>query len=557
MIAHRLTAIPALSLALGSCMGPSELENYLQTARQRYSTETHMVGTKWDGPTYHTRVATGTWVHSTVASLDYALALLHRDEEGDRARAEQILDKVISLQETSASDKHYGLFPWFLEEPIEEMAPPDRNWADFCGARLAHILVDHGTKLRPEVLERTKRSLGHAARAIRERDVSPSYTNIAVMGSGVTLVAGEQLHEPGLLRYGREKLEQVIAHTQKTSNFSEYNSPVYTFVVIWECERTLHLVTDKASRVAADKLRHIAWRTIAESFHPATAQWAGPHSRAYSDRLTQGQVQEISDRLGFDLEVHPTQSGGKLYPFWTTPTVPCPETLMDRFSASSKTPREIRRTFRLARRGDDAIVGTTWMARDVCLGSVNRASLWVQRRPLVAYWRTDEDPAVVLRLRSLKDGRDFSAIGVSNDQKGPNVSSSFFVFSDRGTWHRHLDKPKDATYVARDLRIRYELRGEGVTARRLGEGRYELRAGEHRAVIHTTSGEFFGREVKFKVGEEKGVAYLDVVLHEGEERSFDFREAGIVGLTVELEIFEGEKAYEIGTVITPSSQPSK
>ncbi len=510
-------------LALVGCAGPSRLADYLTDTSARYHAGKAMVASAWAGPSYHTRMARGSLVHETVDSLDYAQALLARGRPSDQERASAILRKVLTLQETDPGNEYYGIWPWFLEEPIAAMSPPDRNWADFCAARLAQILVDHETTLEPALCAAVKRSLGHAARAIRARDVDPAYTNIAIMGSGVAVAAGELLDEPGLVVYGRTKLKEVVELTRRHTNLREYNSPDYTLLALLECERTLDLVSDPPTRRAAEDLRRTAWRTIAESFHPETQQWAGPHSRAYSDRLTASQIDLLSSRLDTPLAVHPAERDDGVGDPLLTPPLPCPSDLQARFAEGSK--RELRRTFFRGKDPESSVIGTTWIVADVSLGSINRACLWQQRRPLIAYWRTPDDPAVVLRLRALKQGEDFAALGVQNHQTGPRVTSTFYTLRDRGDHHRHLDPQKDSTYLASDLRLRYELRGRGVSAQRLAANRFALSAGGHRAVLHMTPGSFFGAPVAFESGQDGETAFVDVVLYRGPERAFDLRTA--------------------------------
>ena len=119
-----------------------------------------MLGQELHSPGYHTTLATGVWVHPIVPSLDYALGLLDRNASGDRQRAEQILGKVVGLQDTDPARATYGIWPWFLEEPLAKMSPPDWNWADFCGARLAIVLADHAADLPNDLRQSVRAGLG-------------------------------------------------------------------------------------------------------------------------------------------------------------------------------------------------------------------------------------------------------------------------------------------------------------------------------------------------------------------------------------------------------------
>jgi len=246
-----------------------------------------MIGRSWSSPGYHTRVPDGVWVHPTRDNLEYALALLIAGGDANIARAAAIVRKVLALQDTEPTHATYGIWSWLMEEPLTEMAPPDWNWADFLGALLAQMLVDHVDQLPADPVGAMRASLGHAAWAIFRRNVGPSYTNIAVMGGCVAVAAGEILDEPRLIDYGRRRLGNIVTHAEYHGGFNEYNSPTYTMVVIRECERALQVLEDSVARAHAQSLLTMAWRTIAEHYHPATGQWAGPHSRAYSDLLNE------------------------------------------------------------------------------------------------------------------------------------------------------------------------------------------------------------------------------------------------------------------------------
>jgi hypothetical protein len=235
----------------------ADLKARLEGWDRDYSADFQMVGSRFSGTGYHSKVSPGTWVHFTRTSLDYALALLARNGAGDADRAAAVIRKVISLQDADPASLTYGIWSYVLEEPLEKMSPPDWNWADFCGALLAEMLVQHAAKLSEETRALMRTSLGHAARSIIKRNVGPGYTNIAVMGGGVTAAAGEILGDAAMLDYGRTRLKKLVENTARHGSFNEYNSPTYTMVALRETERTLRLVRDPASREAAELLREL------------------------------------------------------------------------------------------------------------------------------------------------------------------------------------------------------------------------------------------------------------------------------------------------------------
>lgn len=519
-------------------------DRYLAETDSQYSEDQQMLGeTHSGGPGYHTQVAKGTWVHPTRESLNYALALLQNGEPARVERAAAVIRKVLTLQDTDPTSATYGIWSKFLEEPLEAMAPPDWNWADFCGGLLAQMLVDHTPTLPDDLQDAMRESVGHAAWSIFRRNVGPGYTNIAILGASVTVATGEILNEPRLVDYGRRRFRRIVEQAAAVGGFTEYNSPTYTLVAVRACELTLHLVQDASARNDSEWLRRLAWQTIADHFHPGTQQWVGPNSRSYSDLLSDAHVRYLSEQTGVSIEPHPKSRADKKG-MSLVPALPCPPDLVDRFRALPKPEVAVVQRCSLDTLGDvdHSRVATTWLAEDACLGSINRDNLWTQRRVLSAYWRTENDPAVVLRLRFLRDGQDFASAVVRNAQDGPRVLSVFGLLTDRGGVHGTLDRPEDGLFWASDFRVRYELTGADVTAERIDEQTFVLGAGCHRAVIHTLAGRFGDQDVVWENGSEGDRAWVDGVCYRDERQSFDLERMGDVIVVAALELLNADES---------------
>jgi len=538
-----MAGLTIANLLLAGAEAPSDaLQAYLVDCAERYDDGLSMVGVEWHGPGYHSTMKRGEWVHPTRNSLAYALGLLQSGDRDNAARAANIVRAVIALQDQGPEHKTYGIWPWLFEEPLEKMAPPDWNWADFCGALLAQMLVEHADQLDADLIDTMRDSLGHAARAIVRRDVKPSYTNIAIMGGGVTAAAGEILDESDLLEYGRDRLRRCVEHHDYHGGFNEYNSPTYTMVALHECERVLQLVKDPAAREHAEALRRDAWQVIAEHYHPGTGQWAGPHSRDYHTWLPAHRAAYIAAQTGVDIPVHPDAAGsGGGWPDLIKP-LPCPPEWVDRFRKLPEPEVTVRR--RVIRRDTDEASTwiTTWLTPDVCLGSVNHDTLWAQRQVVKAYWNGDEAP-VMLRLHFLHDGVDFASGYVHNAQDGGRVLSVISLVTNRGDFHPTLDRPDDGVFRAEDFRVRYELIGTDVAVEDLGSGRYEFRAGDTiKAVVHTTPSRFDGNAVAWEAGMEEGNAIVDGICYHGPERAFKLTDISDMAIVLGLEVLPAEDA---------------
>ena len=325
---------------------------------------------------------------------------------------------MIALQDQDPQSDYYGVWPYFLEEPIAQMSPPDRNWADFNGVTLLQVVQDYGHRLPDSLVADIDAALGRAAEAIRRRDVGPGYTNIAIMGTFVTLAVAERLNDPDLREYGMERLQRFYDFTVENDQaFSEYNSPTYTPVALRELGRMRTYLQDPEVRRLVDPLYRWAWEEIAYHWHAPSRQWAGPHSRSYGTLLgdrVPGLVQRASDgRIDF----------GVASDFDRIP-LPLPRDLEPYF-----TRLEAPRTFARELASRDVVL-TTYLHPAFALGTASHSMLWNQRRALVAYWGAPEAPSY-LHLRFLHDDYDFAAAQLFTDQQKGDVLAGIAIATDR------------------------------------------------------------------------------------------------------------------------------
>jgi hypothetical protein len=228
-------------------------------------------------------------------------------------------------------------------------------------------------------------------------------------------------------------------------------------------------------------------------------------------------------------------------PSWKEHRLPlsCPRDLEPYF-LRLEAPRELVKTFV---QGDPPVIGTTYLAPAFALGSINRGDLWNQRRSLVAYWGTQDRPSY-LHFRFLHDGYDFSAAQFFSAQRKGDVLAAVNFAVDGGDRHVSLDRIRNATIRARDLRLRFELGGAAA--------RVELRApaaltepalcrfGDLRLQILVPFAVFGDNQGRWKAGREGGRSFLDVVLYEGEERTVRLSELDEAAIGCALRFTTGE-----------------
>lgn len=488
----------------------------------QYDPAEQMLRRPYSSPGYHTTLKGG-MVHPTRESLAYAVALLDTGEEARRQRAKAILERIVALQDKDPHSKTFGIWSWFLEEPLAKMAPPDFNWADFCGVQLLQVVLDHRQHLPEKVMQEVDTAIQNAARAIQKRNVGPSYTNIALMGTYVTRVAAAYYHLNDLRDYAQKRLQTFAEYTRHHGAFTEYNSPTYTITALQELGRLrLH-----APDPLIEELYHTAWEEIAQHFHVPTRQWAGPHSRCYSTLLGKSVpalIERASEgRVAFGVsETTPSLDEHRL-------PLPCPREL-EKYFLTLDAPHTVVKTFL---KSEPPLIGTTYLSQAFTLGTINHGDLWNQRRALIAYWGSAREPAY-LHLRFLHDGYDFAAAQFFSVQERGSVLAGISFATDGGDTHVSLDKIRDATIRARDLRLRFELGGTAARSQPTAPADLTTPAELDFGTIHLTVavpyarfGELTGR---WAAGREKEKAFLDVVLYSGEERAFrltDLQEAAI------------------------------
>ncbi len=408
---------------------------------------------------YHTNMRSRE-VHPTRDTLEYALLLLEAGGADRAARAARIVERILSLQETDPSSNWYGLWGYYVEEPAPKMSPADWNWADFNGSLLLLIEYRHGSRLSPALRRNVREGIRHAARSVQRRNVSMTYTNIAVQGSFVTLAAAQLLDDAELRRYAAERLRRFAAAIDLTGSFAEYNSPTYANVTIVNLTRMRMTLRDSEDLELVDRIHTRAWLHLGKHWHTPTRQLAGPHSRSYSTDI--GAPLWIQKALGGRVAF---ASLGDLKARRIEPSAEtaihdyrCPESVAPLFLQAGP-PRQHREIFLPASAPVRPVQGTTWLAPDLCLGSVNRGDFWIQRRSLLAYWGGNRRPARFVQARFLKDDYDFTSALLYTVQQDNCILGLVNFRSPGGDKHPNLDPIENGEFEASRLRFCLDIAG--------------------------------------------------------------------------------------------------
>ncbi|WP_282937847.1 hypothetical protein [Paenibacillus sp. RC67] len=521
-------------------LAQQKLLAWLEQNEPHYNSELQLLKQPFSSPGYHTALRDVPYVHPTRESLAYAVTLLNSGIPHYQERGCAILEKVISLQDTDRSRPTHGIWSWFYEEPLDKMAPPDWNWADFCGKQLILAAMHHNDVMSPGLKSRLRDAIFRACNAIILRNVGPGYTNISIMGAFVTLLAGEVYYYPPYRDYGLQRLKDFHAHTLRLGTFEEYNSPTYTTVAIAELS-SLHAKTkNEVARRLTAELLNVAWRMVAEHFHVPTRQWAGPHSRSYDKLLAPKFLSFLQIALDGEIRFIPDEEL-IFEPNWYESGMSCPEPYRSYFIEPHR--QHARQCIYENQAKQIEKHATLFMNEAYALGTVNKEIMWNQRRNLLAYMNNGGESAY-MQLQCLHDGYDYAAAVITSQQNEGDVLYGISFSTNGGDTHSSLDRIKGQV-KAQDLRIRLEFGGclDGVGVKVLDERRAQVQLGEHTICVQNVLSEF--RVSPSKTGwewrQQDGCLYLDYILYNGPEQTFDFTKMKRVGLIFALSLGNQEK----------------
>jgi hypothetical protein len=483
-------------------------------------------------------------VHPTRESLEYALLLLESGETFRRERALNILDRDLQLQETDPNSRWCGVWPYYLEEPLAQMSAADLNWADFNGAQLLVIVLRHQDQLPAALLQRMREAIRLAALAIKRRDVTPYYTNIAVQGSFVTLASAELLDDPEIGSYAIARLRRFAATVDESGSFAEYNSPTYMHVTLENLTRILTFVRNSEARALSERLHERAWLHLAMHWHSPTRQFAGPMSRAYSNDVGSPLwlQKALNNELAFvtldEIRAKPPSGNGDviILPY------SCPESLRSRFLHFTGA-HQHREVFISGQRLVDnlkvstkavpmlPIEGTTFLTSAFSLGSANRSDFWVQRRPLIAYWGGDQRPPQCMQLRAIKDDYDFASGLFYSAHDSGCVLGAIAFRSNGGDKHPSLDPVRNGTFTAKRIYAQFlfpvwadawQVLSDGKPVQDLKadlplSARISIDMGTCRMCVQVRKANFGGFRPKVVFVRQDGQARLELILFEAAE----------------------------------------
>jgi hypothetical protein len=353
--------------------------------------------------------------HDPRGTFAYAIVLLRRGDAAARNRAARAIRAVLALQERAPDDVHHGNFRWTLEESCVR----DLNGVEFMLDSLNEIVRVHEDALAPGLAEEIREAIAIGLDEIDRLDVHPGYTNIALSDISNSVLGGVVTGDTAYVERGARRLENWLAFTNRSGAPHEYNSPTYCAVDLQRLAALAEHAPDAALALKARLAEERLWQHVAAHYHPALAQLAGPHARAYYDGTSGagGYLKLLLWRLLGDPALRPagaydTPTREEMHVSVALDTLHPPAAALG-WLREKRYPFQVRETVDAARGADI----TTYMTADYALGTASCGYAVGdppepsrQENAVLLQFRRDADPGFgTLFARYLSDDGDRQA----------------------------------------------------------------------------------------------------------------------------------------------------
>jgi hypothetical protein len=148
-------------------------------------------------------------------------------------------------------------------------------------------LLDYERELPVTLVKEIDEALRKAIRGALTRNLSASYTNIALMHAFLLLFAGERFNEPGWIRVGEGFAREVYHLFARHEAFAEFNSPTYYGIDLYALGLWRTYATSLPLQQLGTEMEVALWKDVALMYHAGMKNMAGPFDRSYGMDMQQ------------------------------------------------------------------------------------------------------------------------------------------------------------------------------------------------------------------------------------------------------------------------------
>ncbi len=484
------------------------------------------------GAGYHSRL-TG-MIHETNKSAEYASTILYINDAEHYDRALRVFQRLADLQDTMPGSETFGLWPYFIEEPLTEMRAPDYNFSDFIGKHFIYALSARRDLIDDKTAQIMLKVVRNAMQCSIKRNVSPDYSNISMMSCMTLVSAGELLNDEQIFISGKARLKKAYEYNVYNGAFSEYNSSTYTPLLIVELTRMLMFFRDEECRRMANELHDMAWQSLSENYNVATGELSPPQKRAYRD-LDDGQLRAFI-YMATDGRCGDFKNGDRLVLSFLTLPLRCPEDYIRGFG-------EVKRSFiqkiyyrknNIRTADEDTVIvrnlqspdlkAYTYITGEYSMGAFDKSDLWNQRRTCSVVWKT-KGKARGFRLRGINGDYDFCSAVCSADMFNNKLIGMIGYVTDHGDFHYILDKNISSVVKTNRLAFIFETAGDTDTLTIDSENNvFVIRDEKVEIKLKILDWVFDGCNGEIRLNSERKC--IELIGYEGEEKEIDLAKVG-------------------------------
>ena len=231
----------------------------------------------WD----HAAVRTFLEQHGTRTSTYHAVGMLFRNEGADRENAQLVIRGILDLQHNNPGKELHGVWRTGVGKDLR-----DQNWREFIGTGLIVAREYFGDIIDPGLIRDLDAALVRAAQGAAGRDVTPEYTNIALMSAFLLDYTGHISSNTAFQQQGKAKAKAILDLFSRYQTFTEFNSPTYYGTNLMALGMWRELGKSPQLRTWGKTIEAALWADIARFYHAGLRNICGPFARAYGMDMT-------------------------------------------------------------------------------------------------------------------------------------------------------------------------------------------------------------------------------------------------------------------------------
>lgn len=230
----------------------------------------------------------GLWFHGDIRDNFYYASYLFAaavdpdesppfDRAEGRRLAEQVLLRVLRLQDGEASSPTYGHWPLGLD-PAPELAAPHVLPVELMGSLMAYFVNSYGDELNPELAACFEDALSHVYRSGFYRKPLRDYNHHEAKYTAAKLIFGQRYGDAALFADGRESLRQTLTRI-RLEGMAEYGALpwFWHWIQAFTCAWTL--VNDVEVQAELSEMLDHLWNVRATYYFKGA--WVGAHARCW------------------------------------------------------------------------------------------------------------------------------------------------------------------------------------------------------------------------------------------------------------------------------------